>query len=169
MTDTAVRSDEASSSHPAHPLDPATPAEYLAGRDIMAAAGLLTDPVRFAYYGLEEAPKGDVLAGAATDRRLLSPADPFPMIGAQRLVVHAVHSVCDGMAETVPPDALTREYGTLERAANLGSSRVIASRVAPAIAATRTELRFRLDMKAPLTSFHPPSVDGQRMPAIRNS
>jgi len=72
MTDTAVRSDEASSSHPAHPLDPATAAEYLAGRDIMAAAGLLAEPVRFAYYGLEEPPKDDVLAGNAesADRRL---------------------------------------------------------------------------------------------------
>ncbi len=72
MTDTAVRTDEASSSHPAHPLDPATAAEYLAGRDIMAAAGLLTGMVRFAYYGLEEPPKDDVLAGdpKTADRRL---------------------------------------------------------------------------------------------------
>ena len=29
-----------------HPLDPATAEEYLAGREIMAAAGLLADPVR---------------------------------------------------------------------------------------------------------------------------
>jgi primary-amine oxidase len=72
MTDTAVRADEASSSHPAHPLDPATAAEYLAGRDIMAAAGLLNGMVRFAYYGLEEPAKDDVLAGDPTtaDRRL---------------------------------------------------------------------------------------------------
>jgi primary-amine oxidase len=70
MTDTAVRADEASRSHPAHPLDPASAAEYLAGRDIMAAAGLLTGPVRFAYYGLEEPPKHEVLAGGSTDRRL---------------------------------------------------------------------------------------------------
>jgi primary-amine oxidase len=75
MTDTVpdtVRSDEPSSSHPAHPLDPATPAEYLAGRDILAAAGLLTGLVRFAYYGLEEPPKDDVLAGdlKTADRRL---------------------------------------------------------------------------------------------------
>ena len=34
--------------HP-HPLDPATADEYLAGREIMAAAGLLAEPVRFAY------------------------------------------------------------------------------------------------------------------------
>ena len=70
MTDTAVRADQASREHPAHPLDPATAAEYLAGRDVMAAAGLLTEPVRFAYYGLEEPPKDEVLASAATDRRL---------------------------------------------------------------------------------------------------
>jgi primary-amine oxidase len=54
----------------AHPLDPATAGEYLAGRDVMAKAGLLADPVRFAYYGLEEPPKLQVLAGEPTDRRL---------------------------------------------------------------------------------------------------
>jgi primary-amine oxidase len=75
MTDTVpdtVRSHEASSSHPAHPLDPATSAEYLAGRDIMTAAGLLTGMVRFAYYGLEEPPKDDTRAGnpGTPDRRL---------------------------------------------------------------------------------------------------
>ena len=70
MTDTAVRADETASSQPAHPLDPASAAEYLAGRDIMAAAGLLADPVRFAYYGLEEPPKDEVLAGKTADRRL---------------------------------------------------------------------------------------------------
>jgi primary-amine oxidase len=70
MTDTAVRQDETASPHPAHPLDPATEAEYLAGREIMAAAGLLAEPTRFAYYGLEEPAKGDVLAGQASDRRL---------------------------------------------------------------------------------------------------
>jgi primary-amine oxidase len=71
MTDTAVRADETSRPSSAHPLDPATAAEYLAGREIMAAAGLLTDPVRFAYYGLEEPPKDQVLApGGGADRRL---------------------------------------------------------------------------------------------------
>ena len=53
-----------------HPLDPASGPEYLAGRDILVAAGLLAEPVRFAYYGLEEAAKDEVLAGAAADRRL---------------------------------------------------------------------------------------------------
>ena len=70
MTDTAVRAGETASAHPAHPLDPATAAEYLAGRDILAAAGLLAEPVRFAYYGLEEPPKDEVLASTAADRRL---------------------------------------------------------------------------------------------------
>src|ERR1700749_61069 len=32
-----------------HPLDPATAGEYLAGREVMAAGGLLTDPVRFPH------------------------------------------------------------------------------------------------------------------------
>ena len=57
-----------------HPLDPVTADEYLAGRDILEKAGLLGDPVRFAYYGLEEPPKPQVQAGlhghAGTDRRL---------------------------------------------------------------------------------------------------
>jgi primary-amine oxidase len=70
MTDTAVHPDEAARSHPAHPLDPATAAEYLTGREVMAAAGLLAEPVRFAYYGLEEAPKHEVLTETAKDRRL---------------------------------------------------------------------------------------------------
>jgi primary-amine oxidase len=70
MTDTAVHAGETSQEHPSHPLDPATAAEYLAGRDIMAAAGLLAGPVRFAYYGLEEPSKDEVLAGAPDDRRL---------------------------------------------------------------------------------------------------
>jgi len=51
-----------------HPLDPATADEYLTGRKIMADAGLLSDPVRFAYYGLEEPPKQDVLGGAPADQ-----------------------------------------------------------------------------------------------------
>jgi len=74
MTDTAVHAGQTASAHPAHPLDPASAAEYLAGRDIMAAAGLLPEgdraPVRFAYYGLAEPPKGEVLAGGPADRRL---------------------------------------------------------------------------------------------------
>jgi primary-amine oxidase len=48
-----------------HPLDPVTSDEFLAGRQLMAAAGLLAEPVRFAYYGLEEPPKDEVLGGAA--------------------------------------------------------------------------------------------------------
>ena len=54
----------------AHPLDPATAAEYLIGREILAAAGLLSEQVKFAYYGLDEPSKDDVLAGASRERRL---------------------------------------------------------------------------------------------------
>jgi primary-amine oxidase len=68
MTDTEIRPTE-TPEVPAHPLDPATGAEFLAGREILAAAGLLGDTVRFAYYGLDEPPKDEVLAGRP-DRRL---------------------------------------------------------------------------------------------------
>jgi primary-amine oxidase len=70
VTDTAVRTDQTSPAPVPHPLDPATADEYLAGREIMAAAGLLAGPTRFAYYGLQEPPKDDVLAPEAPDRRL---------------------------------------------------------------------------------------------------
>jgi primary-amine oxidase len=75
MTDTAVRSAKIPGPVPAHPLDPASAEEFLAGRRILAEAGLLTETVRFAYYGLEEPPKDDVLglagrAGTPPDRRL---------------------------------------------------------------------------------------------------
>jgi primary-amine oxidase len=46
-----------------HPLDPVTAEEYRTGRKILAGAGLLTDQVRFACYGLEEPPEDEVLAG----------------------------------------------------------------------------------------------------------
>jgi primary-amine oxidase len=71
VTGAAVRTDQTKTARAqsTHPLDPATADEYLAGREIMAAAGLLAGPVRFAYYGLEEPPKDEVLAGRAPDNR----------------------------------------------------------------------------------------------------
>ena len=65
MTDTdpgIVHAAEAAHPAPAHPLDPATAASTWPAGDILADGGLLTEPVRFAYYGLEEPPKADVLA-----------------------------------------------------------------------------------------------------------
>src|SRR5712672_923957 len=72
MTDAALRLAQAPGPAPAHPLDPVSAAEYEAGRRILAAAGLLAGPVRFAYYGLEEPAKEEVLspAGPPPDRRL---------------------------------------------------------------------------------------------------
>ena len=64
MTDTAVHAGTAEPAHPAHPLDPATAGEYLAGRQVLASAGLLGETARFAYYALEEPPKDEVLAAA---------------------------------------------------------------------------------------------------------
>jgi primary-amine oxidase len=71
MTDTATAPGQETSAEPAHPLDPATAEEFLAGRQVLAGAGLLGESVRFAYYGLEEPPKGEVMGGSAhCDRRL---------------------------------------------------------------------------------------------------
>jgi hypothetical protein len=56
MTDTAISAAPAPGALPAHPLAPVTGPEFRAGREILAAAGLLAEPVRFAYYGLEEPP-----------------------------------------------------------------------------------------------------------------
>jgi primary-amine oxidase len=69
MTDTEVRPADAPGREPPHPLDPATAEEYLAGRQILADAGLLGETARFAYYGLEEPGKDQVLGGSP-DRRL---------------------------------------------------------------------------------------------------
>ena len=57
MTDTAIGRAETAGSLPAHPLDPASAGEFLAGRQILADAGLLGETVRFAYYGLDEPPR----------------------------------------------------------------------------------------------------------------
>src|SRR5690348_6913320 len=65
MTDTATTRADATGADAAHPLDPVTAAEYVAGREIMSAAGLLPESARFAYYGLEEPPKGAVQAWGA--------------------------------------------------------------------------------------------------------
>src|SRR5712692_502001 len=80
MTDTATRSAKVPGPVPAHPLDPASAEEFLAGRRILADAGLLTANVRFAYYGLEEPPKDEVLglagrAGVPSDRPGGGPPD----------------------------------------------------------------------------------------------
>jgi primary-amine oxidase len=56
-----------------HPLDPLTPEEITATRDVLAAGGLIGDSTRFVYAGLEE-PAKDVLLthlpGTQPDRRV---------------------------------------------------------------------------------------------------
>jgi primary-amine oxidase len=70
MTDTATLRADQADAHADHPLDPVTAAEFLAGREVLAGAGLLGQAVRFAYYGLDEPPKDLLLAGPAPERRL---------------------------------------------------------------------------------------------------
>jgi primary-amine oxidase len=98
MTDTAAAQAEATAPAPEHPLDPVTAEEYLAGRRILAGAGLLGDTVRFAYYGLDEPAKDDVAAGRA-GRRLRAflidvatgeSADAVVSLGESRVVSRRV-------------------------------------------------------------------------------
>src|SRR5260370_25694570 len=99
MTDTATRSAKVPGPVPAHPLDPASAEEFLAGRRILADAGLLTANVRFAYYGLEEPPKDEVLglagrAGVPSDRPGGGPPD-------RRLRAFLVHVVSGESSDVV--------------------------------------------------------------------
>ena len=50
-----------------HPLDPLAPEEITAARELLAAAGLVTEATRFAYLGLLDPPKN---APEAAGRRL---------------------------------------------------------------------------------------------------
>jgi primary-amine oxidase len=73
MTDTALRPADRPAPRPAHPLRPVSAEEFLAGRRVLAEAGLLSERIRFAYYGLDEPSKDEVLAwadGSAPDRAL---------------------------------------------------------------------------------------------------
>jgi primary-amine oxidase len=74
MTETAAAQAETLGVQHPHPLDRVSAAEFLAGRQVLGAAGLLPETVRFAYYGLEEPPKQQVLAASGgadrPDRRL---------------------------------------------------------------------------------------------------
>ncbi len=117
MTDTEVRPTQ-TPEVPAHPLDPATGAEFLAGREILAAGGLLGDSDRFAYYGLAEPPKDEVLAGRP-DRRLRAflldvatgrSADVVVSLGDGRVVSHRVlDTAADGQLPII-----NEEFGVVE-------------------------------------------------------
>src|SRR5258706_937552 len=76
MTDTATVRAAATAAGLAHPLDPASAAEYLAGRPVPAAAGLLGESVWFAYYGLDEPAKDEVMAGTGWAAGRSSPSQP---------------------------------------------------------------------------------------------
>mgnify|MGYP001154713869 CR=1 FL=1 len=64
---TTVTTDAATT---AHPLGSLTPDEFTAVRDLVTAQPDWTDTTRFAYVGLEEPPKPEVLAWQAGDGRL---------------------------------------------------------------------------------------------------
>lgn len=109
-------------STPPHPLDPLTPEEISATRDVLLAAGLLTDTTRFAYLGLEEPAKQDLLGrtpDAPVDRRarvLLQDTDGAPahdvIVSLSRASVHRdrfLDPVADGQLPV-----LDEEFGLVE-------------------------------------------------------
>ncbi|MEV1293617.1 primary-amine oxidase [Pseudonocardia sp. NPDC049635] len=63
---TAVQEPRATTGHP---LGMTTEAEVTAVREVLDAAGLLTEHVRYAFFAPEEPPKDQVLSGAPADRR----------------------------------------------------------------------------------------------------
>src|SRR5258707_13196310 len=124
MTDTAVRPAEVTGREQPHPLDPASAAEYLGGRQVLAGAGLLGDTARFAYSGLEEPPKDQVLAGPPDqrpDRRLRAflidvatgqSADVVVSLGEDRVVSHRVLDPrSDGREPIISEDFALAEEG----------------------------------------------------------
>jgi primary-amine oxidase len=117
MTDTAAKPGGVTGSLPAHPLDPASGQEFLAGRQILAEAGLAGDTTRFAYFGLEEPSKDEVLAAAgngACDRRLRAflidvatgeSADTVVSLTGRRVVSHRVlDPMTDGRVQILNQD-----------------------------------------------------------------
>lgn len=66
-----------------HPLDPLSAAEITAAKSLLAAAGHLDEPVFFAYLGLEEPPKAEVLASGDGD----SGGRPAPARRARAMLV----------------------------------------------------------------------------------
>ncbi len=68
---TITEQDQTSISVPVvHPLQGLSADEIRSARQLLVEHGLVTDPIRFAYLGLEEPPKADVLAGRPIDRRV---------------------------------------------------------------------------------------------------
>jgi primary-amine oxidase len=72
MRMTTVEDRRETTTAPTHPLAMTRTAEVDRVREVLAAAGLLTETVRFAFFAPEEPPKAEVLAhedGAPVDRR----------------------------------------------------------------------------------------------------
>jgi primary-amine oxidase len=90
---------------PNHPLDAVTEAEVRRVKEVLTAAGLLTDTVRYAFCGPEEPDKAAVLAhpeGGPVDRRfrvvLLDLADG----GSRDVIVSVSRSAVDTVTELDP-------------------------------------------------------------------
>jgi len=163
MTATAtVRADHAAA-EAGHPLDPVSAAEFRAGRDVLAAAGLLGESVRFAYYGLDEPHKDQVLAGPPPDRRLRAflidtrsgeSRDVVVSLSGQQVVSSRV---LDPRVDGQPP-ILDQDFAVTEEAVRADPD----WRAAMARRGLTDVSKIRL---CPLTagSFDVPEEDGRRM------
>ncbi|MEJ8277527.1 primary-amine oxidase [Pseudonocardia spirodelae] len=110
----------------AHPLAPTTEAEVVAVREVLDAAGLLDEHVRYAFFAPEEPPKDEVLAhdaGAATDRRFRVVLLDLGSGRSHDAVVSATRRELDSVRELQPehdgqPPIIDAEFEFIEDVLN---------------------------------------------------
>ena len=110
----------------AHPLDMTTEREVAAVREILGAAGLLTDTTRWAFFAPEEPAKSDVLAhepGAEVDRRFRVVLLDLATGGSRDVVVSTSHDRVDRVTELDPattgqPPIIDSEFELVEAIVN---------------------------------------------------
>jgi len=110
----------------AHPLDMTTEREVAAVREILGAAGLLTDATRWAFFAPEEPAKSDVLAhepGAEVDRRFRVVLLDLATGGSRDVVVSTSHDRVDRVTELDPattgqPPIIDSEFELVEAIVN---------------------------------------------------
>jgi primary-amine oxidase len=110
----------------AHPLDMATEREVTAVRDILAAAGQLTETTRWAFFAPEEPAKSEVLAhepGAEVDRRFRVVLLDLATGQSRDVVVSTSHDRVDSVHELDPattgqPPIIDSEFELIEEIVN---------------------------------------------------
>ncbi|MFD1714748.1 primary-amine oxidase [Amnibacterium flavum] len=136
MSQTATAAPAPGHPEPAsHPLEPLARAEYDTVRSILDAAGVVSPSTRFAYVGLEEPSKADVLAGGPLDRRARVMLLDIETGAASDLVV----SLADGRVLTASPV----DRGIAGDVPQLGSELTLAAELVTADARWLAALELR--------------------------